>query len=56
MVTVLKEFIGIFCIVYVDDIIVFSDTPEEQIEHLRKIFEALNNAGLRLGYDKCTLL
>ena len=50
---ILKEYINDFCIVYIDDIIVFSDTVEKHIEHLRIIFDALTSAGLKLGYDKC---
>ena len=37
-----------WCIIYLDDIIVFSKTPEEHIERLRGIFEKLAAAGLRL--------
>ena len=36
---ILKEFINEFCIVYIDDIDVYSDTVSEHILHLRKVFE-----------------
>ena len=39
-------------IVYLDDIIVFSKTPEEHIERLREVFEKLSAAGLRLKPSK----
>ena len=42
-----------WCIVYLDDIIVFSKTPEEHIERLRGVFEKLSAAGLRLKPSKC---
>ena len=42
-----------WCIIYLDDIIVFSKTPEEHIERLRGIFEKLAAAGLRLKLSKC---
>ena len=42
-----------FCIIYLDDIIIFSKTPKEQIERLRKVFEKLAEAGLRLKPSKC---
>ena len=42
-----------WCIIYLDDIIVFSKTPEEHIERLRGIFEKLTAAGLRLKPSKC---
>ena len=42
-----------WCIIYLDDIIVFSKTPEEHIERLRGVFEKLSVAGLRLKLSKC---
>ena len=42
-----------WCIIYLDDIIVFSKTPEEHIERLRGVLEKLTAAGLRLKPSKC---
>ena len=42
-----------WCIIYLDDIIVFSKTPEEHIERLWGMFEKLAVAGLRLKPSKC---
>ena len=42
-----------WCIIYLDDIIVFSKTPMEHIERLRGMFEKLAVAGLRLKPSKC---
>ena len=42
-----------WCIIYLDDIIVFSKTPEEHIERLRGVFKKLSAAGLRLKLSKC---
>ena len=41
-----------WCIIYLDDIIVFSKTPEEHIERLRGVFEKLSAARLRLKPSK----
>ena len=41
-----------WCIIYLDDIIVFSKTPEEHCERLRGVFEKLSAAGLRLKLSK----
>ena len=41
-----------WCIIYLDDIIVFSKTPEEHVERLRGMFEKLSAAGLRLKPSK----
>ena len=42
-----------WCIIYLDDIIVFSKTPEEHIKRLRDVFEKLSAAGLQLKPSKC---
>ena len=42
-----------WCIIYLDDIIVFSKTPEEHIERLKGVFEKLATAGLKLKPSKC---
>ena len=38
---------------YMDDVIVFSESPEAHIKHLEVVFQALLNAGLKLRLDKC---
>ena len=53
METCLEEMPLKWCIIYLDDIIVFSKTPEEHIERLRGVFEKLSVAGLRLKLSKC---
>ena len=40
-------------IIYLDDIIVFSRTPEEHIHRLKAVFEKLKAAGLKLKPSKC---
>ena len=52
METCLGEIHPKWCIIYIDDIIVFSKTPEEHIERLRGVFEKLSAAGLRLKPSK----
>ena len=42
-----------WCIIYLDDIIVFSKTPEEHLERLQGIFDKLATAGLKLKPSKC---
>ena len=53
METCLGEMHPKWCIIYLDDIIVFSKTPEEHIERLRGVFEKLSVTGLRLKQSKC---
>ena len=43
-----------WCIVYLDDVIVFSKTPDEHLERLEAVFQKLSVAGLKLKPSKCT--
>ena len=43
-----------FAVGYLDDIIIFSKTEEEHLQHLEEIFECLRNAGLKLKLQKCS--
>ena len=45
-----------WCIVYLDDIIIFSDTKEEHLKRLEAIFQKLAAAGLKLKPSKCFFL
>ena len=42
-----------WCLIYLDDIIVFSRTPEEHVHRLRAIFEKLKAVSLKLKPSKC---
>ena len=42
-----------FTMGYLDDIIIFSKTEEEHLQHLEEIFERLRQAGLKLKLQKC---
>ena len=43
-----------FAMGYLDDIIIFSKTKEEHLQHLEEIFEWLQKAGLKLKLQKCS--
>ena len=38
---------------YIDDVVIFSKTPEEHKYHLEQVFERLAQAGLKLKMSKC---
>ena len=42
-----------WCIVYLDDIIIFNDTKEEHLKRLEAVFQKLSAAGLKLKPSKC---
>ena len=41
------------CLIYLDDIIVFSTSFEQHLQRLRTVFELLEKAGLKLKGKKC---
>ena len=51
---VLAEYLDEFVLVYIDDILVYSDTFEEHVEQVRKVLKKLEQAGLRLKMSKCS--
>ena len=51
MTGILKDFN--FAIAYLDDIIIFSKTPEEHLLHIRKVFEKLHSAKHSKKLGKC---
>ena len=50
---VLGVYLDIFVIVYLDDILVFSNTFEEHVQHVKKVLQKLEEAKLRLKLKKC---
>ena len=44
------------CMVYLDDILVFSKTFEEHLDNLKKVFQRLQQAGLCLKPKKCSFI
>ena len=50
---VLNGLIGSFCLVYLDDVIVYSKTKREHLEHLRIVFDRLRKNFLKLKRSKC---
>jgi len=52
---VLRHFIGKFVVVYFDDILIYSKTRDDHIEHLRSVLEMLRKESLYANRDKCTL-
>ena len=41
-----------WCIVYLDDIIIFSDTKEEHLKRIEAVFQKLAATGLKLNPSK----
>ncbi len=54
--TVLRDCLGKFCFVYIDDIVIYSKNIHEHLEHLKQLFDVLEAAGLTLNLSKCNML
>lgn len=50
---VLHDYDYNICVVYLDDILVFSTSLQEHINSLRKIFKRLSEFNLKVQTDKC---
>jgi len=53
--SVLHDLLYVICLCYLDDIIVYADTPEQLIERLDTIFTRLRAHGLKAKASKCVL-
>jgi len=52
---ILAPYLWIFCLVYIDDIVIYSKLYEEHLVHLDKVLEAIENAEITLSPKKCHL-
>ena len=50
---VFKGLIGTICMLYIDDIVVYSKNEDEHVEHLEKMFARLRECNLKLNPKKC---
>ena len=50
---ILKEHIGRICHVYIDDILIFSNSFEEHLAHVKLVLDTLKAANLRAKASKC---
>jgi len=49
---ILREYIDKFVMVYLDDILIYSEKEEDHEQHVRMVLEALRKAKLRVSLDK----
>ena len=52
---VLAPFLWIFTLVYIDDIVIYSKTFKDHLDHLDKVFGAIEKSGITLSPTKCHL-
>ena len=49
----LREYLDVFCIAYLDDILIYSNSPEEHTRHVRLVLQKLREHGLYAALEKC---
>jgi hypothetical protein len=49
----MREYLDRFCVVYLDDILIYSDTLEEHIAHVRRVLQKLIEHRLYAKLEKC---
>ena len=56
MTQVLRPFIGLFMVVYFNDILIYSQTKEDHLDHLQQVCQVLRNESLYANLKKCDFL
>ena len=54
MQSILAPYLWIFCLIYINDIVIYSKSYEEHLVHLDKVLEAIEKSGITLS-PKCHL-
>ena len=49
----LRDYLDVFCTVYIDDILIYSNFWEEHTAHVIKVLECLWIASLQIDISKC---
>ncbi len=50
---ILRDYLRKFCLVYLDDIIIYSKSLKDHKQHVRKVLQAIRFTGLKLKSAKC---
>eukprot|EP00873_Tetraselmis_striata_P007176 jgi/Tetstr1/427440/TSEL_017603.t1 len=51
---VLRPYLGKFCVVYLDDVLIYSKTAQEHLEHIRLVLRELQRHHLHIKLSKCS--
>ena len=52
----LSEYVDLFCVIYINDILIYSNNKREHREHVRKVLAKLKEVGLYAKPEKCEFL
>jgi len=50
---ILQPYLDKFVVVYLDDILIYSKSPEEHLQHIDQVLQVLQDNQLYVGLDKC---
>jgi len=50
---IFREWLDDFVVIYIDDILIYSGSLEEHVEHLWKVFQRLRENKLYAKFEKC---
>lgn len=54
MSNVLSDLLGVCCVVYLDDILIYSKTREQNVKDVKSVLDCLRKADLYANFEKCT--
>jgi len=49
----LHDFLNVFCIAYMNDILIYSNSKKEHTQHVRQVLKRLRVVGLQVDIEKC---
>jgi hypothetical protein len=50
---ILRKYLNVFCIIYLNDILIYNRTRKKHLSHIRKMLEFLKQTGLYAKIQKC---
>jgi hypothetical protein len=53
---IFRDILDIYVVIYLDDILIFSETRELHLEHLKEVLQRLKNNNLYCNLEKCEFL
>lgn len=54
--SLVREWLDVFVTAYLDDILIYSDSYDEHVDHVKLVLTRLQDAGLPLDVDKCQFM
>jgi hypothetical protein len=50
---ILRKYLNVFCITYLNDILIYNRTEKKHLDHVRKVLESSRQASLYAKIQKC---